>query len=218
MHSHVLTDSIRTGGTHLISTSCSARGSVYKCSAALIHYWLQIRKCPGVLTEINIEPLRHSDPLQLCLFSCRLLRDSAKPVTYHSFHITHRSQTETQVKGFVSLCHQWAVLFSCILIRKKGEIPILWEHCQVFFWQELKLALGLLFVNGYCNVCISIIGIKEGCNMQMRPRTNHWTNHHVVSLPPTVIYQGYYWENLMNCTQHSHDPLLNKHNFWSKVH
>lgn len=69
MHSHVLTDSIRTGSTHLISTSCSAQGSVYKCSVALIRYWLQIRKCPGVLTELNREPLRHSDPLQCCLFS-----------------------------------------------------------------------------------------------------------------------------------------------------
>lgn len=150
------------------------------------------------------------------------LRDSAKPVTYHSFHSTHQSLTETQAKGFLSLCHHWAVLFSCILIRKKrGEIPMLWEHCQLplrIFWQELKLALGLLFVNGYCNVGISITGITEGCNMQMRPRANHWTNHHVVSLPPTAIYHDYYWESLMNCTQYSHDPLFNKHNFWSKVH
>lgn len=98
---------------------------------------------------------------------------------------------ETQAKGFVSLCHHCAVLFSRILIRKRensdapGTLPDPFE--EFFFWQELKLAIGLLFVNANCNVGFSITGITEGCNMQMRPRTNHRTNHHVVSLPPTVI-------------------------------
>lgn len=149
MHSHVLTDSIRTGGTHLISTSCSARGSVYKCSTALIRYWLQIRKCPGVLTEINSEPLRHSDPLQRCLFSrC----------------FTKRLESQSLITAFT--------LHTGVTRKRK---PKVWPCCFHAFWsgikeiqilffgggQELKLALGLLFVNEYYNVGFSITGINR---------------------------------------------------------
>lgn len=182
MHSHVLTDSIRTAGTHLISTSCSAQGSVYKCSAALIWYWLQIRKCPGVLTEINSEPLRHSDPLQRCLFSRRITKRLGK-----ASHLSQLSLYTLQSHGNVS---QWVFFYTaslcCVIFkhsdqrkrkfRCSGSIWCLWGF---FFGMSQS---GLLFVNGYCNIGFSISGITEGCNMQMRA----WTNHHVVSSPPTA--------------------------------
>lgn len=217
MHSHVLTDSTRTGGTHLISTSCSARGSVYKCSVALIRYWLQIRKCPGVLTEINSEPLRHSDPLQRCLFSHHFTKRLGK-----ASHLSQLSLYTPESHGNAS---QKALFHYAITVRcyshtfwsgkkKEGKFRYsgniarsLWG----FFWQELKLALGLLFVNGYCNVGFSITDIAEDCIMQIRPRANDGTNHHVVSLPPIAIYHDYYCASLMNHTQHPLAPSLDKH-------
>lgn len=132
MHSHVLTDSIRTGGTHTSSALPARLGDRY--TNALCHWSVIDYKLGNALVFLLRSIVSHWGTVihSSAVYSVAAsLRDSARPVTYHSFHVTHPSQTETQAKGFVSPLAVGVFFSPCILIREKKKFRCSGNICQI---------------------------------------------------------------------------------------